>query len=201
MSANVLRSLLQVRTLLSLAMVLSVMVAPVRAADEPAGTNERLMITELQDNELAVIDFFSVTGTRTIGRTYFVRGGETKVMTAHRNIIEIRNRVPHVVNKYLLGDLALSADEVLGLESLLVFYSARIPGNCATRDTIQVEFYRDGKRIGQFKFQDDTCFTTEKDADATRVKTHGKVNDVIMDSLIPLREFDSRIRAASTARD
>jgi hypothetical protein len=170
-------------------------------ATEAPEPNERLMISELKENELVLIDYYSVSHARTIGRQYMIRGGEPKVLTANRNIVEVRNRVPHVVNKYLLGDLVLAPDEVLGLESLLVFYAARVPGNCGTRDIIQVEFYRDGKRVGLFTYRDETCFTTAKDAESTRARTRGKVDDLIMDSLMPFKEFDDRIRAAEAARE
>lgn len=167
------------------------------AALLPATANERLMIGELKDDELAVIDYFSVTGTRTISRQYFIRGGATKLLTAHRNIVEWRNRTPHVVNKYLMGDLTLSPDEVVGLDALLVFYAAQIAGDCTTRDTIQVEFYRGGQRIGQFTYIDNTCLTTAKDAPETRIKTRGKVSEPIMDALVNFGQIDERIRASN----
>lgn len=158
---------------------------------------ERLMIAELKENEYVVIDYFSVTANRSISRQYFIRGGDTKLLTAHRNIVEWRNRTPHVVNKFLLGDLTLTADDVLGLDALLIFYAARIPGSCSTRDTVQVEFYRDGRSIGQFTFQDDTCFLAAKDAVETRARTRGKVSDALMDALMTFPQVDERIRAVS----
>jgi|GEM_PF-3737645 len=165
-----------------------------------AWANERLMVAELKENEAIVIEYFSVAGTRSIARQYFIRGGAEKLLTAHRNQVEVRNLVPHVVSKQLIGDLVLSPEEVLGLESLLVFYAARIPGTSRTRDTIQVEFYRDGTRVGQFSYQDDTGFTQDKDSDETRARTRGKVNDLIMDSLLTFQQIDERIRAAEAGR-
>ncbi len=165
-----------------------------------AWANERLMVAELKENETIVIEYFSVTGTRSIARQYFIRGGVEKLLTAHRNLVEVRNLVPHVVSKQLLGDLVLSPEEVLGLESLLVFYAAKIPGTSRTRDTIQVEFYRDGTRVGQFSYQDDTGFTQDKDSEETRARTRGKVNDLIMDSLLTFQQIDARIRATEAGR-
>jgi hypothetical protein len=162
-----------------------------------AGAAERLMIAESKANEYVVIDYFSVTGNRSISRQYFIRGGDTKLLTAHRNIVEWRNRAPHVVNKFLLGDLTLTADDVLGLDALLVFYAARIPGSCDTQDTIQVEFYRDGRSIGQFTYQDDTCFLAAKDSAETRARTRSKISDALMDVLVTFRQVDERIRAAN----
>lgn len=169
------------------------------AATVPASAaeDERLMLGELRENEAVVIDYLSVTGQRTVSRQYFIRGGETKLLTVHRNLVEWRNRVPHVVNKHLLGDLVLSPDDVLGLEALLVFYAARLPGACGTRDTVQVEFYRDGKVIGRFNYQDDTCFTRDKDSAATRAKTRGRVNDSLMDVLVTFAQIDEQVRAAN----
>ena len=162
-----------------------------------ATANERLRVTDLKENEFVVITFTSRTGERMIGREYFIRGGESKVMTAHRNMLEVRNRVPHVTAKFLLGDLVLSPDEVLGLESLIVFYAARIPGNCRTQDVAQVEFYRDGKSVGVFLFEDNTCFLSSRDEASTRAKIRSHISEVVFESIISLPEFDARIRAAN----
>jgi hypothetical protein len=166
----------------------------------PAGAraNERLMLADLKENEVVVIDYFSRTGDRTLSRQYFIRGGETKLLTLHRNAVEWRNLRPHVTDKYLLGDLVLSRDEVLGLEALLVFYAAELPGNCAKRDIVQVEFYRDGKSIGRFTHQDDSCFLRNKDSEEVRAKTRGKISDALMDVLLTFADIDERVRAANS---
>lgn len=176
---------------LSLLAALFVVFAPVAPA-----ADERLMLADMKENEIAVIDYFSVTGKNTFSRQYFIRGGEKKLLTSHRNAVEWRNMRPHVTRKFLLGDLELTRDDVVGLEALLVFYSARLPGNCGTRDIIQVEFYRDGKSIGQFTYEDDTCFLKNKDSEEVRAKTRGKVDDTLMDVLMTFGQLDERVRAA-----
>lgn len=173
------------------ALVISLLTAVAAAA------SERPMLGELKENETVVIDYFSRTGNRTLSRQYFIRGGGTKLLIAHRNTVEWRNQRPQVTNKYLLGDLELSRDDVLGLEALLVFYSARLPGACGIRDLIQVEFYRDGRSIGQFTYQDDTCYLRNKDAAEVREKTRGKIDDALMDLLMTFADLDERVRAAN----
>ena len=44
-----------------------------------------------------------------------IRGGETKLLTAHRNAVEWRNRTPHIVSKYLLGDLEQALKQIVDL--------------------------------------------------------------------------------------
>lgn len=182
---------------LSLFALLLALIVPAAASDSPAPAGERLMLGEMKENEVAVIDYFSRSGNRTLSRQYFIRGGETKLLTSHRNAVEWRNMRPHVTDKYLLGDLELSRDEVVGLEALLVFYAAELPGSCSTHDIVQIEFYRDGKSVGRFTYKDETCFLRNKDAEEVRAKTRGKIDDTLMDVLITFAQLDERVREAN----
>ncbi len=160
-----------------------------------AAANERLMVSDLKENETMVIDYLSVTGDRSLGRQYLIRGGDSKLLVSHRSVIEWRNRVPHIVSKALLGDLVLTRDDVLGLDALLVFYAANFSGNCGTRDTVVVEYLRDGKRVGHFTYRDDTCFLKFKDEPEVRTKTRGKISDALMDVLLTFPALDERVKA------
>ncbi len=160
-----------------------------------AVANERLLLGELKANETVVIDYLSVTGDRSLGRQYLIRGGDTKLLISHRSQIEWRNRVPHIVSKALLGDLVLTRDDVLGLEALLVFYAADFSGNCGTRDTIVVEFLRDGQRVGHFTYRDDTCYLKFKDEKEVRAKTRARIPDALMDVLLTFPALDERVKA------
>jgi hypothetical protein len=53
-----------------------------------------------------------------------------------------------------LGDAKLSADDIFGLEAYVVYLRLGPPIQSETKDEVLIGYYRDGRKIGEEKFED-----------------------------------------------
>jgi hypothetical protein len=128
---------------------------------------ETLPIATLKGNELVVVAYRSVGCFHYRERLYQVAGGNARQFLAAKlwqGQVEEGEVVP---GERVIGTKKLSRDEEIGLDSYLLFLRRDYDGACTTEDEIVVGYYRDGRKIGEERFQDATCammfFSLERD--------------------------------------
>lgn len=104
-------------------------------------------ISERKTNERIDIAFRSRGCFHDYTKRYVISGGEkTSLWCSHP-----------------AGTLTLSVDESRGIDFLFEFYRARLEGGCTSTDWLEVDYFRDGKKVAHESFVDGTCLLGLRD--------------------------------------
>lgn len=160
-----------------------------------AASAETLKVASLATNEVIKVEFNSVGCFQEFTKRYEIRGGPAKLFSA--SLVEEQWEHPRS-KPQKIGSVVLAATEASGLDELLAFYRRKTLGGCTTVDHIRVEYERDGKKIGQEEFRDDTCVIDMRDLmlrDEGLRKELGRRPDwESLKNAVPFSQVESRIK-------
>ncbi|HEX2854629.1 MAG TPA: hypothetical protein VHO24_15465 [Opitutaceae bacterium] len=166
----------------------------------PVATGEKLWIVNLRPSERVAIVFRSTGCEHEIERLYQIQGGETLRFAAKD--LKPDPAAGASADEPLLGKL--NEAEAAGLDSYLVFLRHGFPGGCTSIDSVVVGYYRDGKKIGEERFQDGSCllsgFRWEKGKVVAPEQDFGsRFPRETYRSIVPPRLIEERLLKASPA--
>lgn len=128
---------------------------------------ETLSVASLRPNEVIQVTFessgcfnqstdqYQITGD-TAGRIWFSATAVIREWDKLQKKMVDRGTAP-------IGKVALTAEEVTGLDSLFRFYRQKHPGGCTLVEKAAVKYERDGVSIGTEEFTDASCMTQRID--------------------------------------
>ncbi len=127
----------------------------------PSASAEVLNVVGLKENERIVATTISVGPGYLLRRIYSITGGAGPVFTAIEEESHYDGKKKELPDGPApIGSTGLLPEEVAGLDFYLTFLRQEYRGQCYARDTIDLDYYRDGTLIGSESFEDKTCVAT-----------------------------------------
>ena len=161
---------------------------------------ETLTLSALRPNEVIKIEFassgcFHQSTSRyeisrdTSGRIWFAASALIREWDKQQKRMVDRGMSP-------IGKVALTAEEMVGVDSLLKFYRQKHPGGCTNVDEITLNYERDGVSIGSEEFRDASCMTLSVDMYLKDEEMRRKVGDFdweLMKQIVTFSKIEKRI--------